>query len=142
MANKSREGNLREEDGNENVTRDSEEYVTFAEVDDENVEEVNKLQQDESIEDEAQSQKHPQTLPSRAAETPTLNESPKSAKKFKKDNVTALLKQSMEKREKRAKARKKENISRNQNLQKMIPYFTSLCQCTNLPEKCHPHIST
>ncbi|KAG5861738.1 hypothetical protein JTB14_027627 [Gonioctena quinquepunctata] len=69
MANKSREGNLREDDGNENVTQDFEEYVTFAEVDDENVEEVNIQQQDETIEDEAQPQKLPQNVPPRAAET-------------------------------------------------------------------------
>ncbi|CAH1101126.1 unnamed protein product [Psylliodes chrysocephalus] len=90
MANKSGEGNLREDDGNENVIQDSEEYVTFAEVDGENVEEMN-IQQQEETEDEAQSQKLPQTLHPRAAETPTSNTTLKSAKTFKKDNVTALL---------------------------------------------------
>ncbi|CAH1113489.1 unnamed protein product [Psylliodes chrysocephalus] len=60
MANKSREGNLREDDGNENVTEGSKEYVTFAEVEDETVEEVNIQQQKESIKDEAQPQKLPQ----------------------------------------------------------------------------------
>ncbi|KAG5895679.1 hypothetical protein JTB14_027002 [Gonioctena quinquepunctata] len=48
MANKSREGNLREDYRNENVTQHFEEYVTFAEVDDENVEEVNIQQQDKN----------------------------------------------------------------------------------------------
>ncbi|KAG5880447.1 hypothetical protein JTB14_030731 [Gonioctena quinquepunctata] len=92
MANKSREGNLREDKGNENVTQDFEEYVTFAEIDDENVEEVNIQQQDETIEDEAQPQKFSQNVPPRAAETSTSNATSKSAEKFKKDNVTAETK--------------------------------------------------
>ncbi|KAG5871778.1 hypothetical protein JTB14_023462 [Gonioctena quinquepunctata] len=92
MANKTREGNLREDDGNENFTQDFEEYVTFAEVDDENVEEVNIQQQDETIEDEVQPQKLPQNVPPRAAETPTSNATSKSAKKIKKGHCPAETK--------------------------------------------------
>ncbi|CAH1106049.1 unnamed protein product [Psylliodes chrysocephalus] len=77
IANKLREGNCREDDGNKNVTQVSDEYVTFAEVNDENVAEVNIQQQDESIEDDAQLQKFSQTLPLRAAKTPTTNATPK-----------------------------------------------------------------
>lgn len=143
MANKSREGNLREDDENENVTQDSEEYETFADVDDENVE-VNIQQQDQSIEDESQPQKLSQTLPPRAAETPTSNATPKSAKKFKKDNVTALLKQSMEKREERCKARMEERKkivqeSKSTENDPLFHFFMSMYQSTKIMPPSYQH---
>ncbi|KAK5648634.1 hypothetical protein RI129_003526 [Pyrocoelia pectoralis] len=95
--------------------------------------------QEDGDKDETQPQKLLETLPSSAAEAP------KSPKRFKKDDVTALLKQSMTKREERAKARVKE---RKKLLQEFKPtesdplfhFFMSMYQCTKRMPPSYQHI--
>ncbi|XP_050308149.1 uncharacterized protein LOC126744681 [Anthonomus grandis grandis] len=114
MANKSREGNLREDGENQNLIQDSEQDIISADVDNANIE-VNTQQQDESVEDEIQPQILPETFPLTSTTTPISNATPKLAKKCKKNNVAAMMKYSMEKREERSKAKRKRDIMCSKN---------------------------
>lgn len=99
MANKEREGNL-QEGASDNITQNSEDDVVHADVEEQS-QEHNILAQSESIH-EAQSQVPHTISPS------TSTAIQKTPKRLKKDNVASILKQSMEKSEKRAQIRSNE----------------------------------
>lgn len=132
MANKSREGNLQPDSETENLTQDIELDIEAAsEVDNENLQ-VNIQLQAENVVNESQ----PQTF-----STPTT----KSVKKFKKDNVTTLLKECIEKREERAKARTEERKKLVKQLQPtqndpLFNFFMAMYQSTKKMPPSYQHM--
>lgn len=143
MANKSREGNLREHSETENQTQDFETDVEAAEVDNENIEQVNTQQSVENVEDESQPQTLSETVPTMLATTPKSLAPPR--KKMKKDNVTTLLKESIEKHEERSKARTEDRQKLLQELQTkqndpLYHFFMAMYHSTQRMPPSYQHI--
>ncbi|XP_031329356.1 uncharacterized protein LOC116160309 [Photinus pyralis] len=146
MVNKSREGNLRQDDETENLSQDFESNVDVAEVYNENSQQMNIQDQPENMEDESQSQTLSQTAPTMLSTKRTLIATPNSIKKMKKDNVTTLFKEiSIEKREERAKARTEErkNLVQQLNLTQNDPlfhFFLAMYQSTKKMPPSYQHM--
>ncbi|KAF7287168.1 hypothetical protein GWI33_002538 [Rhynchophorus ferrugineus] len=135
MANRSREGNLREDT---EAIQDSEENV--------NVEEDYLYTQYETVNDEAKSDGLPETLPSTLAATPASTVTQKKLrKKIKEDKITALYKDIMKRREKSGKARTEKRKSMLHELKStqndpLFHFFMSMYQSTKRMSSLDQHI--
>ncbi|CAG9853847.1 unnamed protein product [Phyllotreta striolata] len=140
MANKSREGNLQDNE-TENISQDFEVNEEAVEVDNENLQQMDIEQQSENVEDESQSQTLSEKLPTMRTSSAT----PKAVKKLKKDNVATLFKESIEKREERAKARMEERRTLLQQIQPtqndpLFNFFMAMYQSTKRMPPSYQHM--
>ncbi|XP_045475414.1 uncharacterized protein LOC123681206 [Harmonia axyridis] len=145
MANKSREGNLRQDGETEILTQDFEINVEAAEVDKEHSQQMNIEEQPENVEDESQPKALSETVPTMLSAKRTSIATPKSVKKIKNDNVTKLFKETIEKHEERSKARNEERKNLVQQLQlthndPLFNFFLAMYQSTKRMPSSYQHM--